>query len=205
MPRKTILLLVSTVMLSACVPADDTEPERRAVAVVEPEEPRVVDGKADQASDVGEPEEEPSEPTFSVELPLAETIQYKKQYADCTDPLCVMNVQFALRGGVMTRFEPGEPIEYIHLMDDDFARIKALADVNGELMNALREGDLDCPEADVDYPYNASIRAEIFFGPGDTRFFEQDVSGCYKSRAWQLADEFIEAAEHLYVKYKEDE
>lgn len=204
MPRKTIFVLSSLVALSACVPVDEIEPEREPVVVVEPEEPRAVDGKADQIAPPSDPEE-PEEPVFAVELPLAETIQYKKQYADCMDPLCVMNVKFALRGGIMTRFEPGEPVEFIHLTEDDFDRIKALADINGELMNALRDGDLDCPEPDADYPYNASIRAEVFFGPGDTRHFEQDVSGCYKSRSWQLADEFIEAAEHLYVKYKEEE
>lgn len=203
---RTLLSLSLTLSLVACGGDDvSTEP---SVTVQERDrevEDDFEDGKADDPSQEDEEpvDEEPvaEEPPPELELPLIESIRFMRKFKDCSELICVVDVEFSMRSGLMTRYQFGARVDSRRLYDEDYETLKDLV-LDEAFLERMKEVDFDCPERTEDDPYNVTLNLGAFYGEGDMRYFQRDVSGCYASEASEGPDAFVAFALEMEDKYE---
>lgn len=203
-------LLLATLALGACGGEDldraESPGEERVHIEDQPEDSEAGGEKADSPDGPEEeqlPDEdalEPSEP--GSQGPLIESFRYQRWYEDCTETLCMFDIEFGLRSGVMTRYQYGSIADRRVLSDTDYERMRELI-LRDDFVAAMREGaQMSCPEPTSYDSYNVHLSLSVYEQRGEVVWYEQDASGCYASRSRELPDEVIDFAERMNTRYE---
>lgn len=157
------------------------------------------DGASDMGSDadaVDMEEEIDLRPAQSP--PRVKMLRYRRQFEDCTSTTCMIELQIGISGANVARLQLGVVTAVEPLTPEDYDAINKIIEREG-FIEQVRGDGWACPPQE-DNPYKVTLRAEVReSGVMDSHIF--DLSDCYKSEAQEPADELVELAEALFVRY----
>lgn len=146
--------------------------------------------------DVGADAEEPDLPPRPERV---ESVTYLREFDECDRPNCQVELLFSLTGEVMTRFQGGSITHRFVLDGQELADLRAIA--GDDLFVARVRGGFSCPPAEADASFLVRLRTVHRMPDGSLDTELTDVTGCYYGDGAPRADEMIDYAELMYLRY----
>ena len=188
------LLFLLTLCLYGCGAQDDAPQTDHVVQIGDSMDEQDIrnQGKADTTEppdDVVIEQEEPYEEDPD-RYPLFETVRYVKQYKDCAEPICMMDVRFGIRGGSFSRYQRGMMTSHFELSDEHRARLRDLVGRDREIGKLLySEADISCDMLDprrVDY--HVELELSVYIDRNTLEYYTHDISHCSANSAEEPID-----------------
>lgn len=195
------LCLLSTIPLllfTGCGADDNASEQNKGSGVIElgssmDEEDIRQDTKSDSAQPpddvVIEEEEEPyvEDPD---RYPMFETLRYVKQYKDCGEPVCMMDVRFGIRGGVFSRYQRGFMTSNFDLTDEHRTQLREIVNRDSQI-GALLQSNADIPCDMIDprrVDYHVELELAVYLDRDTLEYYTHDISHCSANSAEDVID-----------------
>lgn len=203
-------LLIASVWLfalSACGEQDETSEPEASEEVAEKQAPR--NSKFDviePSATVVEVDESDTTETFVDDpdrYPMFETIRFVKRYKSCTEPVCMMDLRFGLRGGTMASYQRGTNITRDELEKEDRDRLREIISKESELGQLLfSEVNIPCEMISPSrVEYEVELELAVYTDSTTLEYFTHSVSHCYANSVDEITDDFTDFVIEMNSKY----
>ena len=194
---RSLTLLLCIALLTAVSCSDTVPVEPPADDMPDMIEAPSSDETPDVMPDVEEP---PVEDMVSMRPPgpLLETFTYTRQYQDCTTIMCLTQIQFGIRGGVVWWRQSGGLTQPIPLNDTEYDELVELV---GELtfLEMMQRG-FSCPASNRD-GFRVEFMLQVEREDGTSMVLTDDVTGCYYEEGEDHAERLIAFSEEIFLTY----
>lgn len=189
------LPLILVALSLACV--DTLSPEEMA-DTSEPVPDTVEIDATPDAPDVIEPPVEDMSPPRPAG-PLLESFTYTRQYQDCTTVMCLTQIQFGIRGGVVWWVQGGSLAQSTPLNDTEYEELVELVG-KLEFLEMMQRGFV-CPDSERDDGFRVEFMLQVEQENGASMLLTDDVTGCYYKEGEAHAERLIAFSEAIFLKY----
>ncbi len=207
-PHGLATLLITSVWLfalPACVEQEEpVEEESSEESKYTPRDSRY-DVIQPSATVVDVDESEPTEPVVDdpSRYPMFETVRFVKRYKSCTEPVCMLDLRFGLRGGTMASYQRGTNITRDELEKEDRDRLREIVSKDSEF-GQLLFSDVNIPcemisPSRVDY--EVELELTVYTDSSTLEYFTHSVSHCYANSVDEITDEFTDFVTQMNIKY----